>query len=114
MKASVLSGDPFTLHKQKMDDGATALQFSHATMADLLYVLMNSIKDRQIVNETQMTGQYDFTLTIPTTALVDDADSGDLSAALITALKSIGLQLKAKRAPVRTITITHIDEPTPN
>ena len=104
----------FTLQNQPIDETTTSLHFSAATIPDLLYVLMDSIKDRQIVDETGLKGRYDFTLKIPASTMEDNADPADLGIALFKSLQAIGLQLKAQRASVKTIILEHVDQPTPD
>lgn len=99
---------------KKLDNGTTAIRFASTTMPEFLYTLMDSITNRQIVDETGLKGNYDFTLVVQSEALQGDADPSDLSAALFKAVQSIGLQLKRLKTPIRVIVIDHLDLPTPN
>ena len=99
---------------KKLADSTTALQFSFTTIPDLLYVLMNSIQDRPVVDETGLRGEYDFTLIVPTAALEGNADPEDLTAALFKAVRSIGLQLRPKKAPVNITLIDRVAKPNPD
>ncbi len=47
-------------------DGQTAVQFTHYTMPEFADALMNFIQDRQIVDETGLTGRFNLALLIPT------------------------------------------------
>lgn len=102
------------LSREEANDGTTALQFSSATMQDLLYVLMNSIQDRQIVDETGLKGKYDFTLILPSETLESNTDASELSAGLLKALESIGLQVNRRKDSVQMFVVDRINEPTPN
>jgi uncharacterized protein (TIGR03435 family) len=102
------------IYPQKLDNSTTAVQFAFTTMSDFLNVLMNSLKDHQIVDETGLKGEYNFTLVLPSTTLEDNADPGDVSAAFFKALQSIGLQLRRKKASIKVIVIDHLEQPTPN
>lgn len=73
---------------------------------------------RTIVNQTGLTGKYDFTLTwSPDQPTTNDtpADSGDTAPPLLTAVQQqLGLRLVPTKAPVEVIVIDHIERPTPN
>jgi len=53
-------------------------------------------------------------LVLPSTALDDNADPGEVSAAFFKALQSIGLQLRRKKASIKVIVIDRLEELTPN
>lgn len=103
-----------SIRRAERDNGTTAIQFANTTMPDFLYTLMDSITDREIVDETGLKGQYDFTLIVPSAVLEGDADPADRSAALFKAVESMGLQLRRKKAPVEVIVIDRLEKPTPN
>jgi bla regulator protein blaR1 len=76
--------------------------------------------DRPIVNQTGLTGTYDFSLNwLPEH---DNASAAPVAQSLdaqgpsfIEALKDdLGLRLRATRAPIETLVIDHVEEPTPN
>jgi uncharacterized protein (TIGR03435 family) len=102
------------IYPRKLDNGTAAVQFAFTTMPDFLYVLMNSVRDHQIIDETGLKGEYNFTLVLPSTALEENADPGDVTAAFFKAVQSIGLQLRRKKAPIKVIVIDRLETPTPN
>jgi uncharacterized protein (TIGR03435 family) len=71
-----------SIYPKENGDGTMAVQFVWMTMPDFDDILMNFIQDRQIVNETGLKGQYNFTLMIPSSVMQGpDANEGDRSAA---------------------------------
>jgi uncharacterized protein (TIGR03435 family) len=76
---------------------------------------MSWIKDRQIVDQTGLSGPFEITLMFPadifgspTTTELDRAN------ALFQAVQQIGLKLQPTNAPVDVIVIDHLDKPSPN
>lgn len=97
------------------------LPAQYATMAELASVFQRAVLDRPVVDETGLTGRYDFDLEF-TPGDVEwngafagrtptDADKPGLWTAI---QEQLGLKLVATIGPVETIVIDHIDEPTPN
>jgi uncharacterized protein (TIGR03435 family) len=75
--------------------------------------------DRAIVDETGLTGRYEFTLRV----FASDIPAGDLKAAVsaggldlfMEALEQVGLQLKPERRSVEVLVVDHAEaEPTEN
>jgi uncharacterized protein (TIGR03435 family) len=69
--------------------------------------------DRPLVDETGLTGRYDFKLTYS----YGDAPntSGDVAPTMFTAIQEqLGLKFEPVRASVDTFVIDHIERPTPN
>lgn len=97
-------------------DGELTLQFSFTTMSDLANLLMNFIQDRQIVDETGLTGNFDFTMRIPANVLGGNqgSDDNDKAAAFIRALGPLGFKLVPKKEPLKVIVIDHVERPSPN
>ena len=83
-------------------------------MKDFIYVLMNTIPDHQIVDETGLKGEYDFTLTLPSEALEQSIEPGDVSAAFFRAITSVGLRIVHKKAPIRVVVVDQVEKPTAN
>ena len=97
------------------EDGTKALQFLYTTIPDLDDTLMYFIKDRQIVDETGLTGQFNITLTIPSDSLQGTSpDEIEGSAAIFKAVQALGLKLEPKKEQLRVIVIDHVEKPTPN
>jgi uncharacterized protein (TIGR03435 family) len=83
-------------------------------MASLLSDLMQpwAIRDRQVVDQTGLTGRYDFTLTYASDPLAPDAGTApDIFHAV---QQQLGLKLEPTNAPVDVIVIDHVELPTPN
>ena len=77
------------------------------------------IGGRLVLDQTHLTGNYDFTLNYSPQQLAQtDADNGSSDpshATLFAALtEQLGLKLKSTKAPVDVVVIDHIDPPTPN
>ena len=83
-------------------------------VSNLAYVV-----DRTVIDETDLTGTYDFTMKY---AVEDDhagakPDSGttDPLPSIFTALEEqLGLKLKSTKGPVDTLVIDHIEKPSEN
>lgn len=83
------------------------LIFRNESMADLAWALsrMAGIGDRVVVDQTGLTGKYDFELTFAR----DGALSADPS--IFSALQEqLGLRLEAKKAPVEFLVIDHVEK----
>ena len=114
MQPSVPPDGAVSIDSKRLENGNTTVRFRFATMADFTYALMNSIAERQIVDETGLKGEYDFSLVLASAALGDDADAGEVDAALFKAVRSIGLELRARKEEVRMVVIDRIEKPTAN
>lgn len=107
-------GEPRIIVTEKKD-GTKALQFLYTMIPDLDDTLMYFIKDRQIVDETGLTGQFNITLTIPSDSLKGTSpDEIDGSTAIFKAVQALGLKLEPKKEPLRVLVIDHVERPTPN
>lgn len=100
------------------------LNVRNATMADFAGVMQSAALDRPVVDQTGLSGRYDFTLTwtpdesqfgglgvrVPPPAKDANAPPG-----LFTAIQEqLGLKLKPTRAPAEVIVIDHVEKPSPN
>jgi len=100
------------------------IRASRMTMADLAHLLTQSdLSDRPIVDMTGLKGSYDVELDIPLSpadlagasdaGLPDVSDPG--SGGVFRTLKSLGLELKKRKAPVDYVVVDHADkQPTGN
>ena len=72
--------------------------------------------DRPVVDETGLTGNYDFSIeSVPESTAAPDAKSGEPGPTFLEALQDqLGLKLVSKTGEVTTLVIDHIEEPTPN
>jgi uncharacterized protein (TIGR03435 family) len=92
--------------------GGATLTFVNVTMAHLVSSLMGTLTDRQIVDQTGLTGRYDFSLTFAPDPLAPDAGTApDIFHAV---QQQLGLKLESTTAPVEVIVIDHVEPPTPN
>lgn len=106
---------PGNIYVHKEDDGEWRLQFASMTMLEFDNLLMNFIKDRQIVDETGLTGLFNFTLRLPAGALGEGSNVDDSAAAFIHALEAqLGLKLNPKKAPLEVLVVDHLEKPSAN
>jgi uncharacterized protein (TIGR03435 family) len=92
--------------------GGGTFTFVNKTMAQLVSTLMAYVKDRQVVDETGLTGKYDFSLTFAPDPLAPGAGTApDIFHAV---QQQLGLKLQPTKAPVEVIVIDHVEPPTAN
>lgn len=87
-----------------------------AALADALRTVPNMEIDRPIVDQTGLAGEFDFIMKytsrpISATNQVPDDGSPDLTGAL---KNQLGLKLEPITAPIETLIVDHIEQPTPN
>jgi len=98
---------------------------ANASMSDLAEIMQDPILDRPVVDQTGLTGRYDFKLTWTPTgrelaeygvhAPASAGDDANAPPDLFTAMREqLGLRLKATKASVNTIVIDNIEQPSPN
>jgi uncharacterized protein (TIGR03435 family) len=100
------------------------LQARHASMADLTHSLQRNVLDRPVVDQTGLSGRYDFLLDwVPDEFQFAEVRTpggpqipGNTEGAdLVTAVQQqLGLKLEATRAPAEVIVIDHADRPSDN
>jgi uncharacterized protein (TIGR03435 family) len=97
-------------------DGQTAAHCVGFTMPIFANLLMNFIDDRQIVDETGLTGSFEFTLTIPTSAMHGSpaGPEDDRADAFRHAIQPLGFHLVPKKETIPVLIIDRLDHPTPN
>ena len=83
------------------------------------YLQTPSLYGRPVIDQTGMTGMFDFTLQwTPDNIAAEELDGqtqGDQAPDFIQAVREeLGLKLVPRKAPVRTLAIDHIEMPTPN
>jgi uncharacterized protein (TIGR03435 family) len=110
--ASAPSVNNILVSPRELEDGTTAVQFSHTTMHEFTEVLMGFIQDRQIVDETGLNGRFDFTVIIPTSS--QGGNDSDKATAFLLGVKPLGFKLTSKKEPLEVVVIDHIDKPTAN
>jgi uncharacterized protein (TIGR03435 family) len=111
-------------------NGSMQMQMAKITMAALADMLMQFM-DRPIVNTTELKGNYQVTLDLPTDLMMGMPAAQKLTAilglgsfgmvpdtsgtAIFQAVKNLGLELKSRKAPVETIIVDHVEKtPTAN
>ena len=95
-----------------------------ATMDDFAETLQRKILDRPVVDQSELTGKYDFVLTWtpdetqfsglgvrPPPPTEDAAAAPDLFTAL---QEQLGLKFKPTKAPVDVLVIDHVEKPSAN
>jgi uncharacterized protein (TIGR03435 family) len=97
----------------RRDGDDIVLQFSGITIPQMLAFMMNTFQDRQLIDETGLTGVYNVTLRI--VGLPQGPNSSDdLGSALVEAAQHAGFKFVSKKEPLSVVIIDHIDPPTPN
>jgi uncharacterized protein (TIGR03435 family) len=88
-----------------------------------LAVVLSQLMGQPIVDNTRLTGKYEFTIPWTesefkvTTSIttVDANDGGDSATSIFTVLQEqLGLRLESEKVPTDVIVIDHVEEPTPN
>lgn len=100
------------------------LHVEHATMGDFTRALRQNLLDRPVVDQTGLTGKWDFVLHFDWTPFAAQfpempahpQTASDSSApSLFTAVQQqLGLRLKAQKAQVPVLVIDHVERPSPN
>ncbi len=92
--------------------GERILRFTNMPLSVFAFNL-DFYLDRPVIDETGLTGSYDFTLKWT----YDDSKTGDSEAppSLPTALKEqLGLEMKAAKGPAAVFIVDHVEQPSPN
>ena len=113
VNVSAPSANNILVSPRELENGTTAVQFTHATMPEFAEFLMGFIQDRQIVDETRLKGRFDFTVSIATSSM-RSGDAVDKSTAFLLGLKPLGFKLTPGKQPLEVIVIDDIDKPTAN
>ncbi len=92
-----------------------SLYSREGSLDDFAEVLTTNL-DRPVLNRTQLTGPYDFTLTWddPPAGAPTQQGWSPIGPALFTAVKDLGLRLEAQKAPVEMLVIDAITRPSGN
>jgi uncharacterized protein (TIGR03435 family) len=101
-----------TLAFRQSGDGQMEGQFSFYSMADFAEMMMNFIRDRQIVDETGLQGRFDFTMKMPFEQGHFTPD--EITIAMFQALKSVGFKLVPKKEPLEALEVDRLEQPSPN
>src|ERR1039458_7872126 len=109
----ILNGNGNGDASARRDGDDMLLQFSGTTIPQLLAGIMNYFQDKQLVDETGLTGIYDITLRLAGVAQ-GPVSSDDIGTALVLGAQHAGFKFVSKKAPLPVVIIDHIDPPTPN
>lgn len=100
------------------------LNVRNATMVDFAGLMQSAVLDRPVVDQTGLSGRYDFTLTWTPDqfqfvgsgiTVTPPADTANAPPGLFTAIqKQLGLRLKSTKAPAEVLVIDHVETPYPN
>jgi uncharacterized protein (TIGR03435 family) len=94
-------------------DSQMYAQFMHESMFEFADVLMNFIPERQIVDETGLTGRFDFAMNMPM-SILQSSDDNEKAAAFFGAVQPLGFKLVPKKAPLEVLVIDHLEAPSSN
>src|SRR3984957_15615666 len=104
--------------------GVGVLPGRNATMADFAGVMQSAVLDRPVVDQTELPGRYDFTLTwTPDESqfgglrgkVPPPADNAAAPPDLFAAIQlQLGLKLESTRAPVEILVIDRVEKPSEN
>ena len=94
-------------------EGDTVIRFDSESMPELVGLLMNFIEDRQVVDQTGLTGIFTFSIRVPSTVL-QSPDANDKASAFLQAVKPLGLEMVRTNADLPVITLDQAGRPSPN
>jgi uncharacterized protein (TIGR03435 family) len=103
-----------SIYIKTMPDNQLQAEFVFSNMDDFANILMNFIKDRQVVDETNVKGLYDFTFSTPMEVLNPSASDAEISSAFFRAVQTLGFKLVPKKAPLDVLVIDHVEQPSAN
>lgn len=99
-------------------DGDMMAQFLNTSMREFADLLSGFIPDRQVVDETGLKGDYDFTLTVPMWAVQGGPSGGEATSpadAIVHATQvQLGLGLVRKERPLDVLVIDGLEKPSEN
>jgi uncharacterized protein (TIGR03435 family) len=102
----------------QQDGSDIVLHLTGTDMPFFLKTLMDRYRDKQIVDQTGLTGVFDITLRISGAASKTETGSGgtedEIGVAYIAAAEKAGFKFTSKKAPIPVVIIDHIEPPTPN
>ncbi|MGC1872106.1 MAG: TIGR03435 family protein [Acidobacteriaceae bacterium] len=102
---------PSTTRQGWGTDGPGRIDYRNAELEALVVSLSGEV-GRMVVDETGLSGKYDFTLKWTPDEQRGMADAGP---SIFTALQEqLGLKLISTKGPVDTIVVDHVDRPSPN
>jgi uncharacterized protein (TIGR03435 family) len=100
------------------------LSFTNATMSDFANLMQRNVLDRPVLDQTRLTGKYDFNLDFTPddsqfagmgAKVSPPADSANPPPNLYTAIQEqLGLKLEATKALAEVLVIDHVEKPSEN
>jgi uncharacterized protein (TIGR03435 family) len=106
LKASARPGSP----TDQTMNGSGHLRETNATMADFASMMQAAVLDRPVLNQTGLSGWFDFTL-----VWSPDQAPNDSRPSLTTAFEEqLGLKLAAVKAPAEVFIIDKVEKPSGN
>jgi uncharacterized protein (TIGR03435 family) len=89
---------------------------TNATVADVAEAMGQGVLERRVVDQTGLTGRYDFRLTwTPEGLRPSTTENLDAPPDLFTAIQQqLGLKLAATKAPVDVLVVDHAERPSAN
>jgi uncharacterized protein (TIGR03435 family) len=105
-----------SIYIKQAPDGQMLVQFAGNTISQFIGLIMNLFQDRQLVDETGLTGLYDITLTVPA-SVFQNSPGGSIDErgnALIQAAQKIGFRFVQKKEPLQVIVVDQLDKPSAN
>jgi uncharacterized protein (TIGR03435 family) len=103
-----------SIYTKGTPDGQTLVHFLSNTMQLFIGTLMNFIPDRQIVDETGLTGRFDFDIILSADFMQPNSSADDKANAFIQAIQPLGFKLVPKKAPLDVLVIDHVEKPSAN
>jgi uncharacterized protein (TIGR03435 family) len=88
-------------------EGNGEVEGDNTTMA-YTALRLSTILGRMVIDQTGLTGAYDFHVDAP------DAKDADRTDATLEGIETLGLKLKAGKAPIDAIIVDEVSKPTPN
>ncbi len=99
-------------HAERLDDGTTTWHFHNASIAGLTNFMSFQAHTR-ILDQTGLTGRYDFALAVAPDRNLD-ANGASADPATFWDLRALGLRTVPTKVPIIYIVIDHIDPPSEN
>ncbi|MGH9605903.1 MAG: M56 family metallopeptidase [Terracidiphilus sp.] len=88
---------------------------TNQTMADFAEAMGQAVLDRPVVDQTGLTGRFDFRLRWTPDEMQSATEGADAPPDLFAAIQEeLGLKLVSTKAPVEVMVIDHVEQPSPN
>ncbi len=103
--------------------GGLMMMMMNGTMGDFTSFLQTLVLDRPVVDQTGLTGKYDFSFTFTPDdsefnghppKLPQQTDDAEAAPGFFDAIQQLGLKLDAEKTPVDVLVIDHVEKPSAN